>query len=85
MQMFIAAEWRDGMKNSGGMRDLKSLFWTLSVLSTVPQWLVNIGRSFTVSFSTVTKRIIASITLSQIVYNTYTSLCVVYVPYNKAS
>ena len=29
MQMFVAAGWRDGMKNSGGMRDLKSLFWTL--------------------------------------------------------
>ena len=27
--MFVAAEWQDGMKNSGGIRDLKSLFWTL--------------------------------------------------------
>ena len=29
VHMFIAAGWRDGMKNSGGMRDWKSLFWTL--------------------------------------------------------
>ena len=32
MQMFAAAEWRDGMKNSGGRRDLKSLFWTLFII-----------------------------------------------------
>ena len=31
MQMFAAAEWRGGMKNSGGMRDLKSLFWTVFI------------------------------------------------------
>ena len=30
VHMFIAAEWQDGMKNSGGMQDWKSLFWTLS-------------------------------------------------------
>ena len=27
--MFIAAGWPDGMKNSGRVRDLKRLFWTL--------------------------------------------------------
>ena len=29
MQMFVAVGWRDGMKYSALMRDLKSLFWTL--------------------------------------------------------
>ena len=33
MQMFAAAGWRDGMKNSGGMWDLKSLLSTLQVIS----------------------------------------------------
>ena len=36
MQMFAAAGLRDGMKNSGGMRDLKSVFWTLC---TAPQMI----------------------------------------------
>ena len=27
--MFVAAEWRDGMKNGGRIRDLKSLYWAL--------------------------------------------------------
>ena len=31
MQMFIGAGWRDGMKNSGVMWDLKSLFWTIKI------------------------------------------------------
>ena len=30
VHMFTAAGWRDGIKNSGGMQDWKSLFWTLS-------------------------------------------------------
>ena len=30
VHMFTAAGWRDGMKNSGGMQNWKSLFWTLS-------------------------------------------------------
>ena len=30
-EMFIAAGWWDVMKNNGGMRDWKSLFWTLIV------------------------------------------------------
>ena len=29
MKMFIAAGWRDGMKNSIGMRDEKSRLWSL--------------------------------------------------------
>ena len=36
VHMFIAVEWRDGMKNSGWMRDWKSLFWTLS------KWCLNL-------------------------------------------
>ena len=26
MKMFVAAGWRNGMKNSGGMRDRKTIF-----------------------------------------------------------
>ena len=29
VHIFIAAEWRNGMKKKGQMRDWKSLFWTL--------------------------------------------------------
>ena len=29
--MFIGVGWQDGMKNSGVMQDLKSLFWTLYI------------------------------------------------------
>ena len=32
MQMLVATGWRIGMKDSGRMGDLKSLFWTLGVV-----------------------------------------------------
>ena len=36
MEMFIAAEWRDGIEGSRRMRDWKNIFWTLC-LPTVGQ------------------------------------------------